>query len=76
VNESVSHACHLFPFDLWKLVTNLLWNLLGRLTNNLDASNKCALSDLVMNKGIEGDLRHLRSQKVRFLQDIAEKFKH
>src|SRR5690348_6546018 len=75
MNETVSHAGDFLPFNLRELLSDLLWNLLGRLSHDLDASHEGPLPHLVTDEILKGDLGDLSRQKFGLLENVAQKLK-
>ena len=76
VNKTVPHMGNFLPFDLRELVAYVLGDLLGGFSDNLDASCKGSLSDLVTYKGIKRCLGHLARQEFGLQKNVAKKLKN
>ncbi len=75
MNQTISHAGDLLPFNLGQLFTCFQWNPLGSLSNDLKAPHKGPLLHLVTDKGVKACLTYLCCQKLGFQKNIAQKFK-
>src|SRR5436853_6486500 len=75
MNEAVSHTSDFLPFNLRELLAYLLWNLLGRLSHDLDASHKGSLSHLVTDEILKRYLGNLSSQELGFKEDVPQELK-
>src|SRR5947199_10727284 len=70
MNETVSHAGDFLPFNLRDLLSYLMWNLLSRLSHDLDASHKGSLPHLVKDEILKRYLGYLGRQEF----GLEEKF--
>jgi hypothetical protein len=74
VDQSIAHAGHGAPFELRVLLPEVLWNVLSRFADYLDAANERSLQSFIDKEFVALDASRLRFSLFGFNQHVLKIF--